>query len=168
MPRYKPTETGLKLIGVDFAKQLLPGSFEHALRELIDSGEIDVSGLEARLRNDACGAPAYDPRVLLKIVLLAHGARSPAEIDALLERVARYGANVTQKGQPADWGGHSGYFTDLDGLLWEVPATRVSLACDRRPTDRVTGPAGNAAPAVEFRRRWTRSSRPALRTSRRP
>lgn len=51
---------------------------------------------------------------------LAHNMRSPAEVDALLDRVAAYGAKVTKKGQPTDWGGYSGYFTDLDGFVWEV------------------------------------------------
>ncbi|HWR81694.1 MAG TPA: VOC family protein [Candidatus Deferrimicrobium sp.] len=51
---------------------------------------------------------------------LAHNVRSPAEVDALLARVAAYGAKVTKPGQPTDWGGYSGYFTDLDGFVWEV------------------------------------------------
>lgn len=51
---------------------------------------------------------------------LAHNVRSPAEVDALLERVAAYGATVTRLGHPTDWGGYSGYFTDPDGFLWEV------------------------------------------------
>lgn len=51
---------------------------------------------------------------------LAHNVRSPAEVDALLARVAAHGAKVTKPGQPTDWGGYAGYFTDLDGFLWEV------------------------------------------------
>ena len=51
---------------------------------------------------------------------LAHNVRSPAEVDALLARVATFGAKVTKPGQPTDWGGYSGYFTDLDGFVWEV------------------------------------------------
>ena len=51
---------------------------------------------------------------------LAHNVRSPAEVDALLARVAEYGAKVTKPGHPADWGGYSGYFTDPDGFVWEV------------------------------------------------
>ena len=31
MPRYKHIELGLKLIPVEFSRQVLPGSFEHAL-----------------------------------------------------------------------------------------------------------------------------------------
>jgi hypothetical protein len=51
---------------------------------------------------------------------LAHNVRSPAEVDALLERVAACGATVTRPGHPTDWGGYSGYFTDPDGFVWEV------------------------------------------------
>ena len=35
MPRYKRIESGLKLIPVDFSRQVLPGSFEFALCHLI-------------------------------------------------------------------------------------------------------------------------------------
>lgn len=51
---------------------------------------------------------------------LAHNVRSPAEVDALLEHVAACGGRVVKSGQHTDWGGHSGYFTDPDGFLWEV------------------------------------------------
>src|SRR5262245_17299103 len=44
---------------------------------------------------------------------LAHNVRSSAEVDALLERVAAYGAKVTKKAHATEWGGYSGYFTDL-------------------------------------------------------
>ena len=54
---------------------------------------------------------------------LAHNVRSPAEVDDLLARVAAYGAKVTKPGQATDWGGYSGYFTDLDGFLWEIAHT---------------------------------------------
>jgi catechol 2,3-dioxygenase-like lactoylglutathione lyase family enzyme len=51
---------------------------------------------------------------------LAHNVRSPAEVDALLARVAECGGSVTKPGQPTDWGGYAGYFSDPDGFLWEV------------------------------------------------
>lgn len=71
MPRFKPCQSGLKLIPVDFDRQIVPGSFEHALCYLIDN-EADLSGLRKRFRNDKGGAPAFDPAVLLKIVLLGY------------------------------------------------------------------------------------------------
>ena len=59
------------MIPVDFEQQVLPGTFEFALCHLVDQ-EMNVSGLRARFRNDAGGASAFDPAVLLKIVLLAY------------------------------------------------------------------------------------------------
>jgi hypothetical protein len=46
--------------------------------------------------------------------------RSPAEVDALLAHAAACGGTVTRPGQPTDWGGYSGYFSDPDGFVWEV------------------------------------------------
>lgn len=71
MPRYKPVQKGLKLLPVDFDKQVQSGSFEHALCDLADH-ERDRSEFHARHKNDSEGAPAYDPAVLLKIILLAY------------------------------------------------------------------------------------------------
>jgi len=51
---------------------------------------------------------------------LAHNVRSPAEVDALLAHVAKFGAKVVKPAHRTDWGGYSGYFTDPDGFLWEV------------------------------------------------
>ena len=71
MPRFKVPDYGLKMIPVDFERQVLSGSFEFALCHLVDR-ELDLSELRERFRNDAEGAPAFDPAVLLKIVLLGY------------------------------------------------------------------------------------------------
>ena len=71
MPRFKPIHKGLKLLPVDFERQVLPGTFEHALCHLVDH-ELDLAPFHARFKNDGEGAPAYDPAVLIKIVLLAY------------------------------------------------------------------------------------------------
>lgn len=51
---------------------------------------------------------------------LAHNVRSRAEVDALLAHVAQHGGKVVKPGQPTDWGGYAGYFSDPDGFLWEI------------------------------------------------
>ena len=56
---------------VYFDKQILPGTFEYTLNHLIDN-ELDLSSFDNRYKNDETGAPAYDPRILLKIVLFAY------------------------------------------------------------------------------------------------
>ncbi|MGE5166830.1 MAG: IS1182 family transposase [Sphingobacteriales bacterium] len=71
MARYKHIDTSPRFIAVDLERQLLPGTFEHALHHLIDSG-LDLSSLDARYRNDLAGAPAYPPGMLLKVVLFAY------------------------------------------------------------------------------------------------
>jgi len=71
MARYKFIDTQPKLIPVDLSRQLLPGTFEHALNHLLDHA-VDLSHFDARFRNDATGAPAYPPAVLLKVVLFAY------------------------------------------------------------------------------------------------
>jgi len=71
MARYKDySYEQTKLIPVSYDRQILPGTFEHTLCEVTDT--LDISVFEERYRNDATGAPAYDPRILLKVVLYAY------------------------------------------------------------------------------------------------
>jgi len=60
MARYKHIDTSPRFLAVDFQRQLLPGTFEHALNHLIDH-ELDLSGFDTRFNNDATGAAAYPP-----------------------------------------------------------------------------------------------------------
>lgn len=80
---YEQTE----LIPVSFDRQVLPGTFEYALSYVIDH-ELDLSVFEARYHNDDTGAPAYDPAVLLKIVLYGYsrGVISSRDIALLCEQ----------------------------------------------------------------------------------
>jgi transposase len=72
MARYKEYSYDQgKLIPVSFREQIIPGSFEFALNDIVDN-VLDLSLFEKRFSNDETGASAYDPRVLLKIVLYAY------------------------------------------------------------------------------------------------
>jgi len=85
VPRYKNYDYDqCKLLPVSYAQQILPGTFEHTLDYLIDH-ELDLSIFDARYRNDTTGAPAYDPRILLKIILFAYsrGIVSSRRIEQL-------------------------------------------------------------------------------------
>jgi catechol 2,3-dioxygenase-like lactoylglutathione lyase family enzyme len=53
-------------------------------------------------------------------VTLAHNARTPAEVDAVLEEARRAGARIAREGAATFWGGYSGVFVDPDGHPWEV------------------------------------------------
>ena len=83
MAKYKHYDYSQgKFIPISFDKQILPGTFEHTLHYLIDN-EIDLSVFDLRYQNDETGAPAYDPAILLKIVLYAYsrGITSSRKIE---------------------------------------------------------------------------------------
>lgn len=97
MPRFKPhNDRQTKLIPVSYHHQLHPRTFEFALYHLID--ELDLSGFEARFKNDETGAPAYDPAVLLKVVLLGYsrGINQSPQVEGAASRIL-----VAFKGQLA-------------------------------------------------------------------
>jgi catechol 2,3-dioxygenase-like lactoylglutathione lyase family enzyme len=52
--------------------------------------------------------------------LLAHNVATPQEVGAVLDEVRRAGGRIVKEAQDTFWGGHSGYFMDPDGHLWEV------------------------------------------------
>jgi catechol 2,3-dioxygenase-like lactoylglutathione lyase family enzyme len=53
-------------------------------------------------------------------VVLAHSVREKADVAAVLAQAAAAGGRVVKPAQDVFWGGHSGYFADPDGHLWEV------------------------------------------------
>jgi uncharacterized protein len=53
-------------------------------------------------------------------VALAHNVSSAAEADVVMAQAQRAGALIVKPAQKTFWGGHAGYFQDLDGHLWEV------------------------------------------------
>jgi transposase len=83
MARYKDySYEQTKLIPIAFSNQILPSTFEYTLNYLIDN-EFDLSPFEQRYHNDETGAPAYDPAILLKIILYAYsrGITSSRQIE---------------------------------------------------------------------------------------
>ncbi len=71
MARYKYIDTNPRFLAVDLAKQLLPGTIEHAVHHLFEH-ELDLTAFDARFRNDVTGATAYPPRMLFQVVLCAY------------------------------------------------------------------------------------------------
>ena len=72
MPRFKHVNYAQGLfIPVQFEHQVLPGTFEHTLSYVVDH-HLDLSVFNSHYDNDTRGATAFDPRVLLKIVLFAY------------------------------------------------------------------------------------------------
>ncbi len=130
MPRFKPIHQGLKLLPVDFDKQVQPGSFEYALCQLIDH-ELDLSAFHARYKNDLEGAPAYDPAVLLKLILLAYsrGIVSSRKIEAACRENVVFIA-VSGDSQP-NFTTLAAFVSELGDLAAKLFA-QVLTVCDRQ------------------------------------
>lgn len=72
MARFKPYSYSQgKFIPIHFQKQIIPGTFEYTLHHLIEN-ELDLSIFHEQFKNDETGARAYDPKILLKIILYAY------------------------------------------------------------------------------------------------
>lgn len=72
MARYKPYNYKQKvMLPISLEEQLRPGSLEFAIYTLVEQ-KIDCSLFDEKLNNQKMGATAYDPRILLKIVLFAY------------------------------------------------------------------------------------------------
>ncbi|MES2951830.1 MAG: IS1182 family transposase [Pseudomonadota bacterium] len=101
MARYKPQDRNSLLLPVVLSEQIVPGSFAFALNYLVDH-ELDLSALDARFKNDEVGASAYDPRVMLKIVLLAYsqGLISSRVIEQTCQRNVQFIA-ISGDSQPS-------------------------------------------------------------------
>lgn len=129
MARYKLIDRSPRFLPIVLESQLIAGSFEHALDVLIDT-EIDLSRLGARFCNDLTGAPAYDPAVMLKIVLLAYsrGVVSSRAIERLCRENVLFMA-ISGDSAPR--------FTTIAAFVRELGEqvspifTQVLLACDR-------------------------------------
>ena len=53
-------------------------------------------------------------------VTLAYNVRSREDVATVLDEAERAGGAIVKPAQDVFWGGHSGYFKDPDGHLWEV------------------------------------------------
>jgi catechol 2,3-dioxygenase-like lactoylglutathione lyase family enzyme len=91
------------------------GSDEFALFEL--GGVAVAFQSRAAFAADA-GLPDRGPGGFAGFAL-AYVARSADEVYRVMAEAARLGATVTRPASPNPWG-HSGYFTDADGHLFEV------------------------------------------------
>ena len=62
--------------------------------------------------------PAWQKRSLLRN--LGHFLGSRAEVDELVDRIARAGGSLLERPRERPWGIDSGYVQDPDKHLWEI------------------------------------------------
>jgi transposase len=84
MARYRPYDySQMMMVPVTLSEQLVPGSLEHTIHYLVEE-RLDLRGFDDRYRNDATGRRAYDPRMLMKIVLYGYslGLKGSRRLEA--------------------------------------------------------------------------------------
>ena len=83
MPKFKPyNHKQTTLLSINFEDSLQVGTFEHTLHHLL-SGRLDLRSFYDQYKNDDTGRTAYDPALLLRIILFAYskGKTSSREIE---------------------------------------------------------------------------------------
>ena len=89
MPKFKHYDYNQTcMVAINYEEQLKPGTFEHAIHYLI-ANKLDLSIFTPHYQNDNNGRPAYDPAILLKIILFAYAVRHR------FVSLARWGAFIT-------------------------------------------------------------------------
>lgn len=131
MPKFKHYDYNQStMIAINFGDQLQLGTFEYAIHHLIDS-KLDLSIFYPAYQNDDGGRPAYDPAILLKIILFAYakGITSSREIQWCCEN------NVIFKALSCDTVPH---FTTIASFVSSYPKQieqlfeQILLVCDQQ------------------------------------
>ena len=82
MPNFIPYDYSQSaMVVINYEDQLQPGTFEHAIHHLVNE-RLDLSIFYPKYLNDDTGRPAFDPAILLRIILFAYskGITSSREI----------------------------------------------------------------------------------------
>jgi transposase len=129
MARYKPYDyKQMMMIPVSLEEQLVPGTLEYAIHHLIEE-RIDTSYFDERFCNDETGRTAYDPKVLLKIVLFGYsrGMMSSRPLErACVENVVFMALACGQKPDHSTIAAFVSSMGDEIGRLF----TQVLLVCE--------------------------------------
>ena len=71
MPNFKTPNYNQDMVVVNFEERIRPGTFEFVLPRLIED-KLDLSTFYDKYKNDTGGRSAYNPVVLLKVILYAY------------------------------------------------------------------------------------------------
>ncbi len=65
-------------------------------------------------------------------VTLGINLESNEAVEIMMKEALAAGASLVKPPQRAEWGGHSGYFADPDGHLWELVHTNFGMTSEGR------------------------------------
>jgi transposase len=117
------------LLPVSLGEQLVPGTLEFAIHTLVDR-RMDMSVFDDNYQNDDTGRSAYDPKILLKVVLLGYsrGLTSSRDIErACCENVLFMAMSCNQRP------GHSTIAAFVSSMKDQIKPlfSDILLVCDQ-------------------------------------
>ena len=129
MAKYKSYDYGQRMmIPVSLEEQLVPGTLEFAIQTLVED-RMDMAMFEDRYGNDETGRLAYDPKILLKVVLLgyARGLISSRKMEQACRENVTFMALAC--GQRPDHSTIAAFVSSMEGEI--LPLFRdVLLVCE--------------------------------------
>ena len=129
MPNFKPDNIRQrKFLDIDFLEVIGDDTFEYCLYLILER-ELMLSAFEACYKNDHGGRPAYEPKVLMRIILYAYsrGITSSRVIASLCRTDLKFMALA---------GGEAPHFTTIADFVSSKPSaiadvfTRILFVCD--------------------------------------
>lgn len=113
MARYNPYDyCQTRLVPGSLSDRLVPGPLEHTIHPVVEE-RLDPSLFDGACDNGETGRRAYDPRVLLKVVLLgyARGLKGSRRLEAACRESVAFMALAC--GQRPD---HSTFAASISGM----------------------------------------------------
>jgi transposase len=130
MARYKAYDYNqATMIPVCLSEQLEPGTLEYTIHYVVQE-RLDLSAFDLAYCNDSQGRPAYDPRILLKVILLGYsrGKLSSRKLEAACKENILFMAMTC--GQTPDHSTIAGFVSGMgEGRISSLFA-QVLLVCE--------------------------------------
>lgn len=131
MANYKQyTYDQLIMVPINLEHQLQPGSLEFAIHRIVEK-HLDLSIFNERYKNDETGRPAYDPKVLLKVIILAYsrGINTSRKIEAACRENVIFMALACE--QTPDYSTIANFISSIDKEI-ENLFEKVLLVCEEQ------------------------------------
>lgn len=129
MARFKPYNANQsRLVPITLSEHIYEGSLEEAIHLTVEG--LDLSGMEQLYANDDTGRPAINPKVLLKVILLAYARGMTG--SRVIERACRENVlfMALAGGEQPDHATIAAFVTALKGHIMDI-FVEVLIVCDK-------------------------------------
>jgi transposase len=129
MARYKPYNANQsRLVPITLSEHIYEGSLEEAIHLTVE--DLDLSGMEQLYHNDDTGRPAINPKILLKVILLAYARGMTG--SRVIERACRENVlfMALAGGEQPDHATIAAFVSALKGHIMDI-FVEVLIICEK-------------------------------------